>query len=138
MSTYKNQEFDFIQRTKSLIEQYDNLQLPKESKFEVTLLLNCMVGILILPRQQWFDQLPTELISNNKWDLDNSHISLIQEPEISVKNIVRHLRNSISHFRFKVFGNSDEETDKIKFEDFTCNGKKRSKQQFHLPSFEFL
>ena len=47
MSNYKNQEFDFIQRTKSIIEQYDNFQIAEKDKFQVTLLLNCLVGLFI-------------------------------------------------------------------------------------------
>ncbi len=54
MSAYKTQEFDFIQRTKKIINQYDSLLIPDNDKFEVTLFLNCLVGLLILPQQKWF------------------------------------------------------------------------------------
>ncbi len=32
MSNYKEQEFDFIQRTKSIIEQYDKFQISEKDK----------------------------------------------------------------------------------------------------------
>lgn len=62
MSNYKDQEFDFIERTKLIIKQYDDFQIGEKDKFEVTLFLNCLVGLLVLPQQHWFDNLPTELI----------------------------------------------------------------------------
>ena len=37
MRNYKNKEFDFLNRTKLIIEQYDKLELSKTEKFEVTL-----------------------------------------------------------------------------------------------------
>ena len=43
MSHYIKQEHDFINRTKKIIEQYDKMELPKEDKHEVTLLLKCLV-----------------------------------------------------------------------------------------------
>lgn len=126
MSYYKNQEFDFVNRTKAIIEQYDKLELSKAEKFEVTLLLNCLVGLLILPQQHWFDNLPTDLISQKEWGINEKDVSFIKEGEPkNVKNIARHLRNSISHYRFKAFAN-DESNDisRIKFEDYDPSNKK--------------
>ena len=42
MSFFKEQELQFIERTKSLLEQYDKLEVVpnQEEKYEVTLLLN--------------------------------------------------------------------------------------------------
>lgn len=139
MSNYKNQEFDFIKRTKSIIEQYDNFQIPEKDKFEVTLLLNCLVGLFILPQQHWFDNVPTELISKKEWGIDKSHISFIKETETkNVKDIARHIRNSISHYRFKVFGNSNEKINKIKFEDFNPQNEKTFEATIPLSNFKIF
>ena len=126
MSFYKQQEFDFIDRTKKIIKQYDNLVVPKEEeKYEVTLLLNCMVGLLILPQQNWFNNLPTDLITNKSWGIDEAEIKVIKDRELkdedkTVANIARHLRNSIAHYRFEAFNNSKDEINSIKFEDYIC------------------
>ncbi len=77
MSHYLNQEFDFINRTKTIIEQYDNLQISEKEKFEITLMLNCLVGLLILPQQNWFDSLPAVLVSQKEWGIAEKHISFI-------------------------------------------------------------
>ena len=82
MSNYKNQEFDFIQRTKSIIEQYDNFQIAEKDKFQVTLLLNCLVGLFILPQQHWFDNVPRELISKKEWELTNFTYRLFRRQKL--------------------------------------------------------
>lgn len=125
MSNYKNQEFDFVNRTKAIIEQYEKIELSKAEKFEVTLLLNCLVGLLILPQQNWFDNLPTDIISQKEWGINDKHISFIKAGETkNVKDIARHLRNSISHYRFRAFDNKSNEISSIKFEDYDPSNKK--------------
>lgn len=125
MSHYLHQEFDFVERTKNIIEQYDSLTIPEKDKFEVTLLLNCLVGLLILPQQNWYDNLPSEIISQKEWGITPEHISFIKRGETkNIKDISRHLRNSVAHYRFKAFDNSSNKISRIKFEDFEQSGNK--------------
>jgi len=125
MSHYLHQEFDFVERTKRIIEQYDSLTIPEKDKFEVTLLLNCLVGLLILPQQNWYDNLPSEIISQKEWGITPEHISFIKRGETkNIKDISRHLRNSVAHYRFKAFDNSSNKISRIKFEDFEQSGNK--------------
>lgn len=139
MSNYKQQEFDFISRTKSIIEQYDKFQIADDDKYEVTLFLNCLVGLFILPQQHWFDSVSTKLISNGDWGIEESHIIFIKESETkNVKNIARHIRNSISHYRFKVFGNSDKKITEIKFEDYNQSNVKTFEATIPLSKFKIF
>ena len=124
MSSYKRQEYDFIVRTKAILEQYETFPLAKEDKFEDTLFLNCLVGLIILPQQHWFENLPTDLISKKDWGIEQHQILYITETEIkSVDNIARHIRNSLAHYRFEVFGNHKGNISKIKFKDYYKNKK---------------
>jgi len=119
MSIYKSQESDFISRTLSILDQYDSLKFPKDEKYEVTLMLNCMVGLLILPQQEWISHLPTELISKKEWGIDASHISYLKIGEAkSVNVIARHLRNSLAHSNFIAFSNKSSEITRVKFVDW--------------------
>ncbi len=121
MSAYKDQEYDFIVRTRKIIKQYDDYfkDKDKKEKFEITLLINAFVGLLILPQQHWFDNLPTDFVERNKWGIDTSHIGFIKSGEQkSVKEVARHLRNSIAHYRFVVFENKKEDISSIHFEDY--------------------
>ncbi len=129
MSRYIEQEFEFIERTKKLLEQYDKPEVVpnQEEKYEVTLLLNCCVGLLILPQSEWKKKIPKEEISSVQWGIDPSKISicknskLVDEPK-SLQNVARHLRNSISHYHFTVLENENEKIGSIKFEDKTSKG----------------
>lgn len=120
MSSYNQQEYDFISRTQKIIEQYDKINIP--TKYEVTLLLNCFVGLLILPQQMWFNDLPNNPISEKEWGISDKHIGIIKQGEDkTVANIVRHLRNSVAHYSFIAFNNQSEEISRIKFEDYDAN-----------------
>lgn len=123
MSHYLNQETDFIHRTKEILLQYEKSSLQHKEKFEITLFLNCFVGLLILPQQHWFNKLSKDLISLKEWHIDPNHISIIAKGEQkSVESIARHLRNSVSHYRFKAFSNQKSNISKIKFEDVNHQG----------------
>ena len=58
MGLYENIDIDFAKRTSKIIEQYKQ-HIPRGSEnFEVTLLVNCLVGLLILPQQKRYDLIP--------------------------------------------------------------------------------
>ncbi|MDR0834651.1 MAG: hypothetical protein LBN93_10805 [Candidatus Symbiothrix sp.] len=123
MSFYKQQEYDFVCRTRTIIEQYDRLQIDEKEKFEVTLFINCLVGLLIIPQQHWYDNLPTEIISQEKWGISPNDIKK-NNKDNTVNEVARHLRNSVAHYNFKVISDDvSKKIDKIKFEDFTDKTK---------------
>lgn len=125
MSNYKQQEFDFVTRTKKILEQYDNIDFPSngKEKYEVTLLLNCFVGLLILPKEHWYDKLPTTgEIDENEWGINPAHITIIDGGVKSVQKVVEHLRNSVAHYRFTLIGDENGEIESIEFKD--CRSKK--------------
>ena len=136
MSHYKQQEFDFIDRTKQIIKQYDNLTPSTgEEKYEVTLLLNCLVGLLILPQQEWFGHLPTEITTSNDWGIDETEIEVIKNSSLkdedkTIANIAKHLRNSVAHYRFKVFSDKKEDIGDIEFSDYKGVKKKEREKTF--------
>ena len=121
MNYFKNQEYEFIQRTKKIIEQYEKFAIDKNEKYEVTLLLNCLVGLLILPQQHWFKKLPKVIVCEENWGIGENHISIIKEGEKkTVQNVARHLRNSIAHYRFIIPKNNGLII-RVEFEDFYRN-----------------
>ncbi len=118
MSNYLKQEHDFVERTLEIIEQYGKINL--DTKYEVTLFLNCLTGLIILPHQHWFKLLPTEEISEEKWGIGKHDINLIKpKNDLTVSNLSRRIRNSISHYNFEVFGDSDDNIEKIRFCDYS-------------------
>jgi hypothetical protein len=129
------QNITFIERTEIIIQQYKKFVMPQvteNEQFEVTLFLNCLLGLLIIPQQTWFDQIPEEYcLSSDEWGIKNEHISNINgDNDLKIKNIAKHLRNSVAHYRFELLnlgeeknkitdlGEGKNEITDIKFEDF--------------------
>lgn len=136
MSAYKQQEHDFIERTRSILLQYDDYfkDKDKSKKYEVTLLINAFVGLLILPQQEWFTGLPEELISKDEWGIDPSRIDFIKKDEQkSVKAVATHLRNSVAHYNFIAFKNKNDEISEIHFLDYTNRKKTRNTFDATIP-----
>jgi hypothetical protein len=120
---YTIQEKDFVKRTKEIIQQYDNVVVPDKERYEVTLLLNCMVGLLILPQQKWLNNLPSDVITEKKWGIDSNKIDILSQQNKTVKEVARHMRNAISHFRFFAL-NENREINSIWFIDHDLKTKK--------------
>jgi hypothetical protein len=132
MSFYLNQEFDFVQRTKTIIEQYKDFPIPEKEKFEATLLINCLVGLIMLPQQHWYDSLPTDILNGEEWGIKSEQVTFIKPGEQkNVKNIARHLRNSIAHYRFKAFDDSTGKISSFHFKD--CDTKHNKTFETKIP-----
>lgn len=127
MGYFKCQEKDFVERTIAILEQYEIIKekTPQEY-YDITLLMNCSLGLLILPQQVWFDRLPKDIIDQEKWGIDPSDISTSETiskekkakvDEKSVRCMARHIRNSISHYRFNILSSNDTNLDYIEIED---------------------
>ncbi len=82
---------DCIKRTLEIINQYEhhvmrNVPTEKE-QFEVTLLINCLLGLLVLPKELWCEKLPNEPIRQlDGWGLKAEYIEDAgYEPERCLK-----------------------------------------------------
>ena len=54
MTGYRRIERDFIERTLKVIDQYEEIVRPHvgdQNEYDVTLLMNCLLGLLIYPQQ---------------------------------------------------------------------------------------
>lgn len=67
-------EYDFMKRTLSLMQSYSG-------PFDATLLHNCLVGLLIVPRETAFDRIPLDPISSlSTWGLSPGSIITVGRP----------------------------------------------------------
>lgn len=124
----EEQEIDFINRTWKIIGQYDDYIKDKKGKeepeeYKVTLLINSFIGLLVMPKQKWFDYFPEDIINKTDWGIAEEDIISIkynknEKNEKNVKNIAKHLRNSVAHFHFKAHSNSDKQIESITFKDY--------------------
>jgi hypothetical protein len=126
MSEYENQDIDFVVRTKTILDSYNNLTCENHEKFEVTLFVNCLIGLIIIPKSKLWDKSILIEDSIETWGIKNSQITTIKDGK-TVSNVLYHLRNSIAHYRFKLI-NEDGEIKKILFCD--KNDSKATKCHF--------
>lgn len=107
---------DFIERTLSLIDQYRELikSLKPEEIYDHTLLLNCFLGLIILPHEIHFSYLPKDK-DFAKWGLTTSKIC--DSSASDIRELVRKLRNSAAHFSFEVHGDGNNKIKQIIFKN---------------------
>ncbi len=111
MSFNSDFESAFIQRSLKLVK---DCQTP----YDATLLLNCLLGLLLVPSESCLDSIPTDPIDDRrKWGISPDAIqnwgkygrksrceycgTLFKNDRATLRDLVRHLRNAVAHFRFK-------------------------------------
>jgi hypothetical protein len=98
----------FLKRTLQIVSEYNG-------QLEATLLLNCLLGLLIVPKEKLFDLIPSKDISSfEDWGISKSTIkqwgkcSEGHEHRPTLNQLIRHLRNAVAHFKVKpISGNGD-------------------------------
>lgn len=91
---YRQISKDFAQRTKAIIEQYSG-------EYEVTLLVNCCLGLLVVPKEIDIDKIPDETIPENGefWGLSRDSVTVkCSECGYKLRDVIRRIRNGICHF----------------------------------------
>lgn len=60
MGNYHDLEYEFIERTIALIDQYYASldQLPFEKQYNYTLTINCLLGLIVMPKERALTYLP--------------------------------------------------------------------------------
>ena len=94
-------ERDFMNRTLSLLEEYNG-------PYDATLLINCLLGLLIVPNETLFEKIPSApLVHLEEWGVKPSSIKKTGKPTkrngepASLRDIVSNLRNCVAHFQVK-------------------------------------
>jgi hypothetical protein len=98
-------------------------------KYEVTLLLNSLVGLLIIPQQEYYKESEN---STDFWKLptlkkcteDKSYINTYEENKDSPANVIRHMKNAVSHKRLMIIPETANNKDitHIRFSDRAPGG----------------
>lgn len=106
-----NLVLDFVKRTKKnleFVEEYvNNHQLePDIEVYEVTQLINSLLGLLVFPEQKFFDEIPkTPLSELIEIGWPEIHIIKGNLRQDNLQELMRYLRNGISHFHVKFLNN---------------------------------
>lgn len=120
MGNYKNFEPDFISRTIELIDQYyamiEQLDVPFEKQFNYTLTLNCLLGLIVMPKEREIRCVPkTRLTTEFKTSMGINH-SRLPNSQTTLRRLIEMMRHSVAHFDIDV--ESTDEHDLINFVNF--------------------
>lgn len=109
MGNYKNINHDFIERTMNLVSQYESIlhKYPFEKQYNYTLLLNCLLGIIVMPKEHLFSHIPNHRLTSVVKKEMGLNKSVINTKNKTIRDLIIDLRNSIAHFDFEIRSNDD-------------------------------
>jgi hypothetical protein len=123
MGAYENIDIDFAKRTLRILEQYDQTKQPGLENFEVTLLVNCLIGLLVLPQQRRNDRIPDIPVDElADWGIEPGFIASWGKSvntfgkKQTLRRLVYHLRNGVCHFRIEAEG-TKKDIERLTFSD---------------------
>lgn len=120
MGNFKNIETEFVERTLRLISQYEGMMhnYKFEEQYNHTLLVNCLLGLIVLPKEKTITYLPNEFLGKElktKMGIENSTFN---QEITNLKDLVIALRHTAAHFDISFESQSDEFLiDRIVFKD---------------------
>lgn len=88
---------DFYIRTLHILNNY-------KGDYDVTLLINSMLGLLVVPKEKFWREMDDFQISNEISSLTNNIQENTYPGDQTIKNIVKHLRNAVAHGKMTIFG----------------------------------
>lgn len=125
MGNYHNLESEFVDRTLRLIDQYYGAlhSYPFEEQFNYTLTINCLLGLIVMPKERVVSFVPTDRLTS---DLLND----IGAPSLEIgcdittlRDLIRALRHAVAHFDINVISESEEHlVDSVVFYDSQNGG----------------
>jgi len=121
MSYLDNFEHSFMQHTLKILQAYEGL-------FGATILVNCLLGLLVVPKETSLDAIPDDPLADlAKWGISPGSIKRIGKPTKAnrrpdtLRGLVHNFRNSVAYFDLKPIPRTDEvhsfefTNDKIEF-----------------------
>ena len=101
MSYLSNFERSFSEHTLHLVRGYDG-------PYDATLMVNCLLGLLVVPKETVLDAIPEAPLSDlPRWGIQRSSIKCAGRPTKtnpnpeSLRGLVANLRHSVAHFRIR-------------------------------------
>ena len=107
---YTDFKKDFPKRTIDILNGY-------KCEYNVTLLLNCLLALLVLPKEKFYDNIPEEIPPD--WGLTKEHIQKVQCQVCGykLKNIVLNMRHAIAHLDVKTTKDYKGNIEKVRFKN---------------------
>lgn len=118
MGCYRELQEDFVLRTIALMRQYNDMlhQLKFEEQFNYTLAINCMLGLIVMPKEKVETYIPNDQLTPENRATMGLVETHIDESIQTLGELIQHLRHSIAHFDIAVHSDaSGELIDRLEF-----------------------
>ena len=124
MGNYRDLEPEFIERTMELVSQYHETmdQYPFEKQFNHTLTINCLLGLIVMPKEKIVTYIPNHRLTAGLRKQIGIEESEFYEGIKTLRDMIQKLRHSVAHFDIRVISEDEKfHVDWIEFMD-TQNG----------------
>jgi hypothetical protein len=108
MSYLSHFEHSFVENTLALVDSY-------EGKYDATILVNCLLGLLVVPKESFLDVIPEEPLSSlKKWGINPDSIRNPGRPTKknpnpeTLRGLVTNLRHAVAHFNIRPIPATEE------------------------------
>lgn len=125
MGNYHDIESEFVERTLKLIDQYYEVldRHPFEEQFNYTLMINCLLGLIVMPKERVISYVPTDRLTQEYQDRIGSPSLEVGENVVTLRDLIKALRNAVAHFDIKVTSEDDRNlVDWLEFSDSENGG----------------
>jgi hypothetical protein len=126
MGNYLDLEKHFVERTIKLIDQYHATlnNYPFEKQFNYTLTINCLLGLIVMPKERVGRYIPNPRLIQNLRSEIGLRQSVFGNNIASLQELVQKLRHSVAHFDIKIISDNEQQLiDWIEFSDSRENGQ---------------
>ena len=133
---YEDLVRDFAERTKTNLELVRTEAKAGKNAYEVTQLINSMLGLLVFPQQEFYSNIPeTELcaLEREGWPIPRVRGDYSQVRNL--KQLARYLRNGITHFNLR-FTETDGHVDGLIIWNETSKGEKDWEVELKIEELE--
>ena len=121
---YEDVVADFAWRTQQNLRAIETAEQNGACVFETTQLINSMLGLLVFPREEFVDRIPKTPLSQLRsegWPVPRVRPGFAQASDLA--ELVRYLRNAISHFNLKFQRDSQSRISGVRVWNTRCGEK---------------
>ena len=117
-------EDEFISRTEKNLRAIEKLSQEGKSVYEVTQLINSLLGLLVLPKERFktIPEITQETMIKEGWPLpfgENAQVS-------GLKQLITNMRNAVAHFNIEFIADKNEIVG-IQFKNYGTRDEGRKK-----------
>jgi hypothetical protein len=106
---------DFAKRTRANLEYIEQAEVRGDQVFQVTQLVNSLLGLLVFPRERYLQEIPPltmQELANRGWPEITTIRGALREDNL--RGLTQMLRNSIAHCNVEFVSGSDSQITGLK------------------------